>query len=195
MQKSYRNILLFVFALGLLVSLPLLGHITKDSQYYGFKTDLEVPVLPGYDAEAERLRLVFFGYQHCGTVCPLQLMNLKELHKRLMQQPVNFVFVTLDPERDSQQELDQIMSAMGENFYAVRPETQAEAQALAMGFSEYAGKVTAAEGYDFNHGARIYAVTPDNRRHLLYVTPELDLDRVEADIERLLAGLKGRNLK
>ncbi|KPQ29008.1 MAG: putative protein SCO1/SenC/PrrC, involved in biogenesis of respiratory and photosynthetic sys [Marinobacter excellens HL-55] len=190
MHKISSRVALFVLAFGLLASLPLLGHVTRDSHFYGFKTDLPVPELPGYVAGAEQLRLVFFGYQHCGTVCPLQLMNLKHLHQRLERQPVRFVFITLDPERDSQQELDRIMAVMGENFRAVRPGSQAEAQRLAMGFSEFAAR-TGGEHYDFDHSARIYAVTPDNRRHLLYSSPELDLDRVQGDIERLMAGLQG----
>ncbi|MFO8142115.1 MAG: SCO family protein [Marinobacter sp.] len=191
MHKTTSRTLLFILALGLLVSLPLLGHVTRDNDFYGFKTDLPVPELPGYEAGAEQLRLVFFGYQHCGTVCPLQLMNLQELHRRLEQQPVAFVFVTLDPDRDSQQELDRIMATMGDNFRAVRPSNQAAAQRLAMGFSEFAARTGDEERYHFNHSARIYAVTPDNRRHLLYSSPELDLDRVQNDIERLMAGIQG----
>ena len=186
MKQSHARAGLFVLLFGLLLSLPLLGHITKDSGYYGFKTDLPVPVLPGYQAGNEQLRLVFFGYQNCGTVCPLQLTNLLELHQRLDGEPVRFLFVTLDPERDSQQSLDATMAALGENFHAVRPATQARAQRLAMGFSEYAGKTGSGENYDFDHSARIYAVTPDNRRHLLYASPELDLGRVQADIHKLL---------
>jgi len=135
------------------------------------------------------VRLVFFGYQSCGTVCPLQLTNLLELHERLAGKPVRFVFVTLDPERDSRQALNATMTAMGENFRAVRPASQAAAQNLAMGFSEYAGKTGSGKHYDFDHSARIYAVTPDNRRHLLYASPELDLDRVQADINKLMAQL------
>ena len=186
MTKTYARTGLFILLFGLLLSLPLLGHIAKDSGYYGFKTDLPVPGLPGYQAGDEQLRLVFFGYQNCGTVCPLQLTNLLELHQRLDGEPVRFVFVTLDPERDSQQALNATMRALGENFRAVRPATQARAQSLAMGFSEYAGKTGSGENYDFDHSARIYAVTPDNRRHLLYASPELDLDRVQADIHKLL---------
>lgn len=173
--------------IGLLVSLPLLGHITRDGDYYGFKTNIEVPPLPGYQRGNEEIRLVFFGYQHCGTVCPLQLVNLKELHDRMADEPVRFVFVTLDPERDSQQELDRIMASMGEGFQAVRPVSRAAAQELAMGFGEYAAKVGNGEQYDFDHSARIYAVTADNRRHLLYSSPALDLARVEQDIQRLLS--------
>lgn len=191
MQKTSSWVVLFILAFGLLVSLPLLGHVTRDNNFYGFKTDLPVPELPGYEPGAEQVRLVFFGYQHCGTVCPLQLMNLRELHWRLAKQPVAFVFVTLDPHRDSQQELDRIMMAMGANFRAVRPSNQAAAQRLAMEFSEFAARTGGAERYDFDHSARIYAVTPDNRRHLLYSSPELDLDRVQSDIERLMAGIQG----
>lgn len=184
MKKSHARVGLFTLALGLLLSFPILGHITKDSDFYGFKTDLQVPALPDYQAEEERLRLVFFGYRHCGTVCPLQLSNLKKLHDRMAQQPVTFVFITLDPQRDSRQELDRMMATMGENFHAVRPATPLAARQLAMGFSEYAARNGHDDDYD--HSARIYAVTPDNRRHLLYTSPALDLDRVQADIEKLL---------
>lgn len=180
---------LLLIALVLSGSLPLLAHMTKDSAFHGLKTDLPVPALPGYQPGSEKLRLVFFGYRHCGTVCPVQLMNLVELHKRLANQPVSFVFVTLDPDRDSQRALDQTMAAMGPAFQAVRPESQSAAQNLAMDFSEFAAKTGTADNYDYDHSARIYAVSADNRRHLLYASPDLDLDRVQADIERLLAVL------
>lgn len=186
MKKAHARVGLFTLVLGLLLSFPILGHITKDSDFYGFKTDLQVPALPDYQVEKERLRLVFFGYRHCGTVCPLQLSNLKKLHDRLTQRPVTFVFVTLDPQRDSRQELDKMMATMGENFRAVRPTTSSAARQLAMGFSEYAVRNGRGDDYDYDHSARIYAVTPDNRRHLLYTSPELNLDRVQADIEKLL---------
>jgi len=184
--RSTRPIL-FALAIGLLVSLPLLGHVVKDPDFYGFKTDIAVPPLPGYEEGEEQLRLVFFGYRHCGTVCPLQLGNLQALHERLAGKPVRFVFVTLDPQRDSQHALEQVMVAMGENFRAVRPPTPAAAQTLAMGYSEYAGRTGSGENYDFDHSARIYVVTPDNRRQLLYTTPELDLQEVQSDIETLLS--------
>lgn len=188
-RKTVTAAVMLLLAIGISGSLPLLAHITKDTTFYGMRTDLPVPPLPGYQPGAEKLRLVFFGYRHCGTVCPVQLVNLQDLHERLAHQPVKFVFVTLDPGRDSQKELDQTMTAMGSKFRAVRPENELVAQNLALGFSDYAAKTGTAEAYDYDHSARIYAVSPDNRRHLLYASPDLDLDRVQADIERLLAVL------
>ncbi|MDY6890439.1 MAG: SCO family protein [Pseudomonadota bacterium] len=187
MKKTWAGWGLFVLLLGLLLSLPLLGYLTKDGDYYGFKTDLPVPPLPGCEGGSERLRLVFFGYQGCGTVCPLQLGNLLELHRRLRGESVGFIFVTLDPERDSQRSLDATMRGLGAQFCAVRPASRVEAQRLAMGFSEYAGKIGSKEQYEFSHSARIHVVTADNRRQLLYPSPELDLDRVQADIHTLLS--------
>ncbi|PXX93297.1 SCO family protein [Marinobacter vulgaris] len=188
-KKAFTAAVMLLLAIGISGSLPLLAHVTKDSDFYGLRTDLSVPALPEYEPGPEKLRLVFFGYRHCGTVCPVQLVNLQDLHERLSHQPVSFVFVTLDPDRDSQQELDQTMTAMGPKFRAVRPENQLAAQNLALGFSDYAAKTGTADAYDYDHSARIYAVSPDNRRHLLYASPDLDLDRVQADIERLLAVL------
>lgn len=178
-----------LIAIALSGSLPLLASLTKDRTFYGLRTDLPVPSLPGYRAGQEKLRLVFFGYRHCGTVCPAQLVNLMALHEQLASHPVTFVFVTLDPARDSQQALDRTMDTMGPKFRAVRPQNQLAAQNLALDFAEFAAKNGTADNYDFDHSARIYAVSPDNRRHLLYTSPDLDLDRVQADVEQLLAVL------
>lgn len=162
----------------------LLNGIGADSGYYGYKTDVSVPVLPGAEVPKGGLNVVFFGYRSCGTVCPLQLLNLKALHEHWQGRAVQFVFVTLDPENDSQQELNRIMKALGPGFRAVRPGTFRQAQTLANEYGDFAAKHSG--GQEINHGARLYVVAANNRRQLVYTTPELDLQRVNADIARLV---------
>lgn len=72
-RKTVTAAVMLSLAIGISGSLPLLAHITKDTTFYGMRTDLPVPPLPGYQPGAEKLRLVFFGYRHCGTVCPISL--------------------------------------------------------------------------------------------------------------------------
>ncbi|MDO6441545.1 MULTISPECIES: SCO family protein [unclassified Marinobacter] len=187
-MKSAPFILLLT-ALAMAVALPfaqgLLHRVDGETGFYGYKTNVPVPSLPGAKVPDAGLNVVFFGYRSCGTVCPLQLLNLKALHDHWSDYPVQFVFVTLDPENDSQQELNGVMEVLGQNFRAVRPENFRQAQALANEYGDFAAREGGAS-QEINHGARLYVVTADNRRQVLYASPELDLQRVNADLARLM---------
>ncbi|SHK17981.1 protein SCO1/2 [Marinobacter antarcticus] len=192
-MKTVSAILLmsaFVMAAALPFAQGLLNELGGESGFYGYKTDVSVPALPGAEVPDAGLNVVFFGYRSCGTVCPLQLLNLKALHERWQDSPVQFVFVTLDPENDSQRELNIVMEALGENFRAVRPENFRQAQALSDEYGDFAAREGGASS-EINHGARLYVVAANNRRQLLYTTPELDLQRVNADLARLMEQPEG----
>lgn len=192
-MKSVSVILLlaaFAMAAALPFAQGFINELGGDSGFYGYKTDVSVPALPGADVPDSGLNVVFFGYRSCGTVCPLQLLNLKALHAHWRDRPVQFVFVTLDPENDSQRELNTVMQALGENFRAVRPADFRQAQALANEYGDFAAREGGANS-EINHGARLYVVAANNRRQLLYATPELDLQRVNADLARLMEHAEG----
>ena len=55
---------------------------------------------------------LFFGFTHCPDVCPTSMQELKLIKKNLGQQGKDFqvLFVTLDPERDSQSLLKQYVN-------------------------------------------------------------------------------------
>lgn len=180
----------FVLAAALPFAQGALNEIGGGSEFYGYKTDVSVPSLPGAAVPNAGLNVVFFGYRSCGTVCPLQLLNLKALHDEWQNSQVHFVFVTLDPENDSQQELNEVMAALGQNFRAVRPANFRQAQALANQYGDFAAR-EGGKSEEINHGARLYVVTADNRRQLLYASPELDLQRVNADLARLMEHTRG----
>lgn len=191
-MKPASIILLFT-ALAVAVALPfvqgLINEMGGESGFYGYKTNVPVPSLPGAAVPDAGLNVVFFGYRSCGTVCPLQLLNLKALHDHWYDRPVQFVFVSLDPENDSQQELDEVMVVLGQNFRAVRPANFRQAQTLADEYGDFASRQGISQ--EINHGARFYVVTSNNRRQLLYASPELDLQRVNADLARLMAHAEG----
>jgi protein SCO1/2 len=193
---KHRSAILLASAVLLALALPfmqgLVSAASVDGGFYGYKTNLPVPALPGAAVPRNGLNVVFFGYRSCGTVCPLQLVNLQALEQQWRGQPVHFVFVTLDPENDSQPLLDVTMGALGQNFRAVRPSSFRHAQALAGHYGDFAAR-QAGNGGDINHSARLYVVTEDNRRQLLYATPELDLARVNADLTRLLEQAQALN--
>ena len=54
-----------------------------------------------------KFQLVFFGYTHCPDVCPATLFEMKEIKSRLKDNSeyIEFLFITVDPDRDTQEQL------------------------------------------------------------------------------------------
>jgi protein SCO1/2 len=48
-----------------------------------------------------RWSLVFTGFTHCPDVCPTTLAMMAELRRRVPRADLQFVFVSVDPERDT----------------------------------------------------------------------------------------------
>lgn len=71
--------------------------------------DFSLPAAQGapFSLSAQRGKVVvlFFGYIHCTDVCPATLSQFKQIHQRLGADAsrVRFVFVTVDPARDTPQ--------------------------------------------------------------------------------------------
>src|SRR5690606_13539245 len=51
--------------------------------------------------------LIFFGYTFCPDVCPATLFEMKQIKQKLNDKAdnIDFVFVTVDPDRDTQEQL------------------------------------------------------------------------------------------
>lgn len=60
--------------------------------------------------------LVFMGYSHCPDVCPLLLTHMQTAMPALSEQPVDFVFVTADPKRDTPEVLRQYLQGYDKQF-------------------------------------------------------------------------------
>lgn len=65
-----------------------------------------------------RVVLLFFGYIHCPDVCPATLSIWTELERQLGADAadVRFVFITVDPARDSPQRLQQLLAVFGDGI-------------------------------------------------------------------------------
>ena len=181
-----RKFVVFFLVAVLFSLLPFLQSILSDSLYYGLKRELDVTAFSELRSDKAPVAVVFFGYLQCGTVCPLQFMNLKRLHDRLEGESVRFIFITLDPERDDEEKLNKAMASFGQNFIALRPDTRQEAQHLAQIFSDGAAMRPVEGGYEIDHSGFLYVVTGNKKLELIYTSPALDLDRVEQDLVRLI---------
>lgn len=190
MNTKTTSILLFAAAFLLAAALPVMPSLLNDGDFYGMAIDEPGVRVDDYQPPGDGLAVVFFGYRQCGTVCPVQLVNLIELSERLEGADVEFLFVTLDPENDTPEALQQTIEGLGEAFRSHRPETQLAAQKLASAYNDFAVKQSDAADNPIAHSARLHVVTSDFRRKLVYTTPDLNLELVEQDLRRLLNDIK-----
>ncbi len=103
--------------------------------------------------------VLFFGYTHCPDVCPTTMLDLKKTMKLLgaRADELQVLFVTLDPERDTQAVLAQFVPSFDKRFIGLRGNEQ-ETAATAANFKIYAKKVDAQGkgGYTVDHSAGMY---------------------------------------
>lgn len=186
MNKNKAAALLLSSALLLAVALPVLPSLLNSSDFYGIAIDEAGLPLIGYQPPSDGLAIVFFGYRTCQTVCPVQMVNLIELSRRLKGNRVDFLFVTLDPENDTDEALEQMIKGLGDAFSFYRPDNYQAAQKLASSFDDFAVKQSRKPENPIAHSARFHVMTSDYRRRLVYPTPDLNLKLVEQDLRRLL---------
>lgn len=103
--------------------------------------------------------LVYFGYSYCPDACPLALQNItKALHllKRDRDQ-VKTIFITLDPERDTVEQLNLYSSNYDPNFYFVTGK-QEDIDKVASAYKTFAKKMedSSTTEYLVDHSTLIY---------------------------------------
>jgi protein SCO1/2 len=135
-----------------------------------------------------RVGLLFFGYTVCPDVCPMTLSKLAQVYAALGDdgERVVTVFVSLDPERDSPEQIREYLSFYGVNAVGTTGSRE-ELDALVhrYGGSYTLEPVDSAMEYLVSHASYVYLLDPSGRvRHLFSHLD--DAARIEAGVRRLL---------
>jgi len=100
--------------------------------------------------------VLFFGYTHCPDVCPTAMADMAKMMKLLGSDAnqVQVLFVTLDPERDSQQVLAKYVPSFDEHFVGLYGNAQQTAE-VAKRYKVFFEKkdVAGKSGYTIDHSA------------------------------------------
>jgi protein SCO1/2 len=112
--------------------------------------------------------VVFFGFTHCPDVCPTTMNDLALAMKELGPdaQRVQVLFVTVDPERDTQKVLAQYVPSFYPSFLGLYGDAEATARA-AKSFKVFYQKQQQAGGsYTVDHAAGTYILDTEGRLRL-----------------------------
>src|SRR6188472_1303932 len=121
-----------------------------------------------------RPTIIFFGYTHCPDVCPTSLFEMSEVLRAMgpAADRINAYFVTVDPERDTQEAMASYLSSFDPHLKGLTGDPAAVQKALSA-FRVYAKKVPLKDGaYSMDHMALIYLMDREGR----FVSP-FDLKR------------------
>jgi protein SCO1 len=132
---------------------------------------------------------LFFGYTHCPDVCPTTLSVLNSVAHKLAGTGTGarFVFVTVDPQRDTPDQLARFVTYFNGDFLGV---TGAESdinrltRQLGIMYREVRDESNP-NSYLVDHTASVILVDPDGRYHAVF-TPPLDADAITADFRKIL---------
>ncbi|NIR48036.1 copper chaperone PCu(A)C [candidate division KSB1 bacterium] len=184
----------------LLVYLLFLACQTSEPSFRGTEMAEDMPVmdlkLTNQNGEPFTLSehrgkvvVLFFGYTYCPDVCPMTLSTWKkvqqELHDKAEQ--VEFVYVTVDPDRDTQERLAEHLAIFSSDFTGLTG-TQEQLRKAYDSFGVYREKETISEsaaGYLINHTARMNLIDRAGRWRLTF-PHDAPVEDIVHDIRQLL---------
>lgn len=140
-----------------------------------------------------KVLLFFFGYTFCPDVCPLTLSTWKRVYDALQADAPNvqFVYVTVDPERDTPEKLKTHLAVFSADFIGLTGSPEALKEVYA-DFGVYIEKVNiaaSATGYLMNHSTRMFVVDQNGVLRLL-IDHDARIEDVVHDIRLLLKAKK-----
>lgn len=132
--------------------------------------------------------VVFFGFTQCPDVCPTALAELAQVKRTLGSQGdrLQGIFISVDPERDTEEVLKAYMANFDPSFLALRP-TMAQLPEVAKAFKIYYKKNEGqtAGSYTMDHSAGSYVFDPEGRIRL-YTRYGSGAEALASDVTLLL---------
>lgn len=138
-----------------------------------------------------RWTLAFFGFTNCPDVCPTTLSTLKqawaEIGKHGLTGRVRVNFVSVDPQRDTPDQLAKYAGYFSPDFVAATG-TEEELMKLTRSLGlVYTRTPNGNDDYSIDHSAAVVIIDPQGRLVGLF-RPPLDATKIAADMNTLVSG-------
>lgn len=182
---------------ALFFSLPFWPAFFSKTDQYGLASNRPAPNFSLHD-KTERLvslanykgKFIFlmFGYLNCDDVCHTEALMFQEInHIADMQDKLHFVYVGMDPGRDSSEDLAAYFDVRGENFTSLKGRKTSDIQALASKYSAYFSRSIgdSSEDYEIRHKGRFFLIGPDGFIRRTYSALQKNAHLVARDLAQL----------
>ncbi len=126
----------------------------------------------------ERLKgqwsMIFFGFTNCPDVCPTTLATLNETYSKLKdseKENLQVIMVSLDPERDTVDKLDQYMPYFNAEFVGVTGNKHFIKRFTTEINIAYNQVPLGGDDYTVDHSSQIVLVNPNGHYHGFFKSP------------------------
>ncbi len=138
--------------------------------------------------EEGKVALIFFGYTNCPDICPITLAQFKKIKSMLGSKAgqVEFIFITVDPQRDSQERIREYLANFDPEFIGLSGDEESLNKVwAAYGVYEDHQASHETENYLVDHSARVYAIDPSGQWRLNYPFG-MEAQKIANDVVHLL---------
>jgi protein SCO1 len=143
-----------------------------------------------------RWMLVYFGYTHCPNICPMTLSAISRALDTLGPLGANVqpVYITIDPERDTPEQMGEYTRAFDSRIVGLTGTPQAialVAKKYRVFYEKVAGQTR--DDYSMMHSSYIYVMDP-NGRYVTLITQSEDPAAIVERMRELLTTVAPRGL-
>lgn len=136
-----------------------------------------------------KFSLVFFGYTYCPDICPAELQVMSAALDQLggNAKKVTPLFITIDPERDTVEQMNSYVSNFHEQLIGLTGSTQ-EIRAVTKAYKIYYHKVTddpSSTEYLMDHSSIVYLMSPEGE-YLTHFSYGTGVDKMAKGIAKFL---------
>ena len=107
---------------------------------------------------------IFFGFTNCPDICPTTMIELKNIKSQLGKNSnqLEVLFISLDPERDTQEVLRKYMPSFNSSFIGLTG-TIENIKKITQQFKVYRKKVKQGDSYTIDHSSGIYLLDKNGK--------------------------------
>ena len=197
MNIRTRFIVILTISLLTLIVMPLGFYWVTTGEYYGRKIDQVAPDFTLIDTQGKehslsqhkgKFTFLYFGYLNCDEVCHNQVGVMFNINHQTTNKDLDFIFVTMDPKRDSKSLLNDYFNQFGSNFYALTAESMREIQSVASKYKAYFSPesvTTTGKDYEISHPGNIFLIDPNGQIQVIYQSTYLHYVKVIEDLNLL----------
>jgi len=131
--------------------------------------------------------VLFFGYTFCPDICPTTMLALAQVANKLNSEQlkkVQFVFVSVDPERDTVERLAEYIPFYHPDFIAITGDAE-QLEAFSLNLGAMYMKLPSEDSYTMSHSGTLFIINPDGQRYGVFTRSPLGVINIIAVTEDL----------
>lgn len=170
---------------------PELDHLVGAQALYGHQTLFDVPHIAFEDQNQERVNwsdlteqplYLSTGFTHCQHACPVTMAQFRLMQEEFGNQ-ANFIFITLDPERDTSERMHEYLASFSSSFIGARTESKSDLKEFMASLKQ---SYNLGEGNQtINHQNTIYLIHPNAPGFIIYTRNRMDVYKMKEDLALL----------